>query len=101
VISKVQSTQTPRNRDTIVLHFHGTLIDGSVFESSIKSGKPLKAKLGELIPGWREGIKKMSPGDKYRFFIPSYLAYGSKKIDNIPPHSALIFDIELLSIHPK
>lgn len=88
----------PSATDTVSVHYHGTLIDGTVFDSSVERGEPLSIPLNGVIPGWTEGLQLMNVGDKYRFFIPSNLAYGESGADPIPPNSALIFEVELLGI---
>lgn len=101
ILSKGDSDQNPRSRDTIQLHYHGTFTDGVIFDSSLLRGDPLEIKLFDVIPGWTEGLKLMSPGDKYRFYIPSKLAYGSSDTGIIPAYSTLVFDIELLALLDK
>jgi FKBP-type peptidyl-prolyl cis-trans isomerase len=80
------------------VHYHGTLIDGTVFDSSVERGTPISFPLSGVIPGWTEGLQLMKVGDKYRFFIPSELAYGEAGAGPIPPNSTLIFEVELLGI---
>jgi FKBP-type peptidyl-prolyl cis-trans isomerase len=89
----------PLATDEVEVHYHGTMIDGSVFDSSVDRGEPISFPLDGVIPGWTEGLQLMKVGDKYRFFIPSDLAYGAAGAGPIPPYSALIFDVELLSIN--
>lgn len=101
VLRKGESDQTPRPKDVIEIHYHGTLIDGTVFDSSLMRGETIDIRLWEVIPGWAEGIKLMSPGDKYRFYIPSNLAYGSKGNGAIPGHAVLIVEIELVTLKEK
>lgn len=79
------STEKVRGKHTIELHYHGTLWDGTVFDSSIERGQAINVRLWDVIPGWSEGLKLMSPGDKYRFYIPSRLAYGSEGTKTVPP----------------
>jgi FKBP-type peptidyl-prolyl cis-trans isomerase len=88
----------PTAEDTVNVHYHGTLIDGTVFDSSVERGTPITFPLNGVIPGWTEGLQLMKVGDKYRFFIPSELAYGEAGAGPIPPNSTLIFDVELLGI---
>jgi len=79
--------------------YEGQLIDGTVFDSSYKRGQPVTFPLNRVIKGWTEGLQLMSVGSKYRFFLPSKLAYGASAPGNkIGPNSTLIFDVELLSI---
>ena len=81
-------------------HYHGTLIDGTVFDSSVDRGQPATFGVNQVIKGWQEGIPLMSVGAKYRFFIPQDLAYGLRSpSSSIPGGSALIFEVELLEIN--
>ncbi len=88
----------PTLKDVVKVHYHGTLIDGKVFDSSVDAGKPISFPLTNLIKGWQEGIPFMAVGAKYRFFIPADLAYGDNAPPSIGPSQTLIFDIELLEI---
>ena len=81
------------------MHYHGTLTNGSVFDSSVKRGEPISFGLNQVIPGWTEGVQLMSVGDKYRFHIPANLAYGNRNVGTIPAGSVLVFDVELLGIN--
>ena len=94
------SAAKPDAADTVSVHYHGTLIDGTVFDSSVERGEPISFPLNGVIPGWTEGLQLMNVGDKYRFFIPSDLAYGEAGAGPIPPNSTLIFEVELLGIEP-
>ncbi|HPQ22440.1 MAG TPA: FKBP-type peptidyl-prolyl cis-trans isomerase, partial [Saprospiraceae bacterium] len=99
VISKGDGTVSPLPTDKVLTHYHGTLIDGTVFDSSVDRGEPISFGLNQVIKGWTEGLQLMHEGDKFRFFIPSNLAYGERGAGNvIPPGAALIFDVELLKI---
>ena len=80
------------------MHYHGTLIDGTVFDSSVDRDKSISFKLSQVIAGWTEGVQLMVEGDKYRFYIPSNLAYGKSSAGAIPAGSLLIFEVELLAI---
>ncbi|MBU0763315.1 MAG: FKBP-type peptidyl-prolyl cis-trans isomerase [Bacteroidetes bacterium] len=86
----------PKPTDNITAHYHGTLIDGTVFDSSLDRD-PLTIQLGQLIPGWIEAIQLMSPGAKWRLFVPYEMAYGEANKGVIKPYSALIFEVELIS----
>jgi len=89
----------PKVTDKVKVNYEGKLIDGTVFDSSYKRGQPVTFPLNQVIKGWTEGLQLMPVGSKYRFFLPSELAYGSNAPGNkIGPNSALIFDVELLSI---
>ena len=95
------SSLHPNLSDTITADFHGTLIDGSVFWSSIEIGEPLTIQLSQLIPGCQKIISLMQEGDFWRVFIHPDLAYGKEGRPTIPPYSVLIFDITLHSIQQK
>lgn len=84
--------------DKVRVHYHGTLEDGTVFDSSIKRGTPLTFPLNRVIKGWQEGLQLMNPGSIYELYIPSKLGYGSRGAGKIPPFSNLIFRVELLEI---
>ncbi|MDR0387943.1 MAG: FKBP-type peptidyl-prolyl cis-trans isomerase [Treponema sp.] len=88
----------PVAEDTVEVHYEGTLLDGTVFDSSYERGEPVKFPLNQVIRGWIEGIPLMTVGSTYRFVIPAALAYGEQGNNSIPPNSALIFKVELLSI---
>lgn len=89
----------PKVTDTIRCHYHGTLIDGTVFDSSVQRGEPISFGVGQVIKGWTEALQLMPVGSKWRLFIPSELAYGSQGAGaSIEPNSTLIFDVELLGI---
>ncbi|ABE54177.1 peptidylprolyl isomerase, FKBP-type [Shewanella denitrificans OS217] len=94
-----QEAIKPKASDTVTVHYHGTLIDGTVFDSSVERGEPIAFPLNQVIAGWTEGLQLMSVGDKYRFFIPSTLAYGNRSTGKITGGSVLIFDVELLKIN--
>ncbi|MEE9412081.1 MAG: FKBP-type peptidyl-prolyl cis-trans isomerase, partial [Methylococcales bacterium] len=89
----------PKAIDTVSVHYVGTLLDGTEFDSSVKRGKPATFPLNRVIPGWTEGVQLMNKGSKYRFVIPSDLAYGTRGAgSNIGPDETLIFEVELLDI---
>lgn len=89
----------PKESDTVRCHYEGRLIDGTVFDSSYRRNQPAEFPVSQVIPGWVEALQLMSVGSKWRLFIPSDLAYGEHGAgDVIRPHSALIFDVELLQI---
>jgi peptidylprolyl isomerase len=88
----------PSSQSKVNVHYHGTLLDGSVFDSSVDRNSPISFGLQQVIKGWTEGLQLMSEGDKYTFYIPHQLAYGEKRVGSIPPASLLIFEVELLKI---
>ena len=91
--------QKPKATDTVRVHYEGTLIDGTVFDSSYRRGESITFPLNGVIAGWTEGLQLMSVGSKYKFFIPYQLAYGDRGAgQSIPPYAALIFTVELLGI---
>ena len=91
--------QKPKATDTVRVHYEGTLIDGTVFDSSYRRGESITFPLNGVIKGWTEGLQLMSIGSKYKFFIPYQLAYGELGAGaSIPPYAALIFTVELLGI---
>ncbi len=93
------SAPSPKATDTVQVHYEGTLIDGKVFDSSLRSGQPASFRVDGVIPGWTEALQLMHVGDKWRIFVPSELAYGTRGAgDAIGPHAVLIFDVELLGI---
>lgn len=92
--------ERPAAFNTVTCHYHGTLIDGTVFDSSVQRGQPAKFPLNMVIKGWTEGLQLMPVGSKYRFFIPSHLGYGERQVSaTIAPNSTLIFEVELLGIN--
>jgi len=89
----------PNASNNVTCHYHGTLINGTVFDSSVNRGQPATFPLNMVIKGWTEGLQYMSVGSKYRFFIPPHLGYGDRQVGaHIGPNSTLIFDVELLAI---
>jgi len=88
----------PSAQDTVRVHYHGTLIDGSVFDSSYDRGQPAEFPVGGVIAGWVEALQLMNAGSKWRLYVPSELAYGAQGAGSIAPHSVLIFDVELLAV---
>lgn len=92
-------TVHPNAKTKVLAHYHGTLIDGTVFDSSVERGQPLEFGLNQVIRGWTEGLQLMVEGEKARLFIPSNLAYGNRPAGSIPAGSVLIFDVELLAIN--
>jgi len=88
----------PDNNDKVTVHYHGTTIDGVVFDSSVDRGKPATFGLNQVIPGWTEGLQLMTEGSKYTFYIPQALAYGSRAQGKIEAFSTLIFEVELIKV---
>jgi FKBP-type peptidyl-prolyl cis-trans isomerase FklB len=90
----------PLEFNKVTCHYHGTLIDGTIFDSSVQRGQPASFPLNMVIKGWTEGLQLMHTGSKYRFFIPPHLGYGDRQVGpTIGPNSTLIFDVELLGIN--
>ena len=92
--------KSPKATDTVLVHYAGTLINGTEFDSSYKRKEPISFPLNGVIAGWTEGVQLMSEGAKFRFFIPSKLAYGARGAGGvIGPNQALIFEVELLKVN--
>lgn len=99
LVLKSGTGKTPSKKDTVKVHYHGTLIDGTVFDSSVERGEPISFPVEGVIPGWTEALQLMKEGDKWKIFIPSKLAYGERGAgEKIGPNSALVFEVELLAI---
>lgn len=98
ILAEGDGSVHPKASDTVTVHYHGTLIDGTVFDSSVERGEPIAFPLNRVIKGWTEGVQLMVEGEKTRFFIPSSLAYGNRSAGKIPGGSVLVFDVELISI---
>lgn len=102
IIEKEGDGVQPIATDEVTVHYIGKFVDGTVFDSSVSRGEPATFPLNQVIKGWTEGVQLMKEGSKYVFFIPSDLAYGSQGVPNaIPPHSTLIFEIELIKVNKK
>ena len=98
-ILKQGNGRKPKATDQVECHYHGTLIDGTVFDSSVQRGTPATFGVNQVIQGWVEALQLMPEGSKWRLFIPSHLAYGEQGAGkSIGPNSALVFDVEILSI---
>lgn len=93
------SGTSPHSTSTVQVHYRGTFLDGQEFDSSYKRNQPAEFPLNRVIRGWTEGLQLMNPGSKYRFVVPSELAYGEGGNQGIPGNSTLIFDVELLSVN--
>lgn len=99
-VIKMGTGDKPKAEDNVTVHYHGTLIDGTVFDSSVDRGEPASFGLNQVIPGWTEGVQLMNPGSKYKFYIPYNLAYGEQGAGGIiKPYSTLIFEVELITIN--
>ncbi|WMC11038.1 FKBP-type peptidyl-prolyl cis-trans isomerase [Oceanimonas pelagia] len=99
VLKAGTGTVHPKASDKVTVHYHGTLLDGSVFDSSVERGETIQFGLNQVIKGWTEGLQLMVEGEKTRFFIPARLAYGNRAVGKIPPGSVLIFEVELFRIN--
>jgi FKBP-type peptidyl-prolyl cis-trans isomerase FklB len=99
VVSEGTGAQPDAN-DKVTVHYHGTTIDGKVFDSSVERGQPASFGLNQVIPGWTEGLQLMKKGAKYTFYIPQNLAYGARATGPIEAYSTLIFDVELIEVEP-
>lgn len=97
VLVKGEGEEHPKASTKVTVHYHGTLLNGTVFDSSVDRGQTISFGLNQVISGWTEGVQLMVIGDKTRFFIPSHLAYGNQAAGKIKPGSTLIFEIELIS----
>ena len=97
-VLKMGKGKKPAATDRVKVHYHGTLIDGTVFDSSVDRGEPIVFGLNQVIAGWTEGVQLMPVGSKFRFYIPQNLGYGERAAGSIPPYSTLIFEVELLGI---
>lgn len=102
VVEKEGDGAQPSASDEVTVHYTGKLLNGTVFDRSVNRGEPATFPLNRVIPGWTEGVQLMREGAKYTFFIPSDLAYGAGGVPNvIPPHSTLIFEVELIKVNKK
>ncbi|MEI6062495.1 MAG: FKBP-type peptidyl-prolyl cis-trans isomerase [Bacteroidota bacterium] len=100
-VIKEGTGESPDDNDMVSVHYTGTLIDGTKFDSSRDRGEPIEFPVNGVIPGWTEALKIMKPGAQYMLYIPAKLAYGDKATGPIPAGSTLIFDVELLELEKK
>ncbi len=101
-VIKSGSGATPKATDSVKVHYHGTLTDGKVFDSSVERGEPVSFPVNGVIPGWTEALQLMKEGDKWQLVIPSKLAYGERGAGgDIGPNSVLVFDVELLAVEKE
>lgn len=98
ILQKGDGNDHPSASSMVNVHYHGMLLDGTVFDSSVDRGEPISFPLNQVIRGWTEGVQLMVVGDKFRFFIPAELAYGNRATGKIKPGALLIFEVELLEI---
>ncbi|TYP98246.1 FKBP-type peptidyl-prolyl cis-trans isomerase FklB [Tenacibaculum adriaticum] len=99
IVLKEGKGASPKATDKVKVHYHGTLLDGTVFDSSVDRKEPAEFGVSQVIKGWTEGLQLMNPGAKYKFFIPQDLAYGAQQRGaQIKPFSALVFEVELLEV---
>ncbi len=98
VLQQGEGTEHPTANSKVKVHYHGSLLDGIVFDSSVNRGEPISFGLNQVISGWTEGVQLMVVGDKFKFFIPAELGYGNRAAGKIAPGSLLIFEVELLEI---
>jgi len=101
ILTSSDNNASPLADDEVEVHYHGTLINGEVFDSSVDRGEPSKFKVNQVISGWTEALQLMTVGDKWKLFIPSDLAYGETGNNSIGPNETLIFEVELINITPK
>ena len=100
IVMKKGNGPMPKRSDRVSVHYHGTLIDGTVFDSSVDRGKPSEFGVGQVVQGWIEGLQLMNVGSKYKFFVPQELGYGATPRPGgaIKPFMTLVFEVELLEI---
>lgn len=98
---KAGNGKKPTATDKVKVHYVGKLINGKVFDSSVERGEPITFALNQVIAGWTEGLQLMDEGSRYILYIPHNLAYGERKVGDIPAGSLLVFEVELLEINPK
>jgi FKBP-type peptidyl-prolyl cis-trans isomerase FklB len=89
---------SPKASDVVRTHYHGTFLNGDVFDSSVQRGEPAEFAVNRVIPGWTEALQQMKVGSKWQLFVPAELAYGESGFGDIPPNKTLVFEVELLGI---
>jgi FKBP-type peptidyl-prolyl cis-trans isomerase FklB len=89
----------PKETDSVTVHYHGTLIDGTVFDSSVDRGQPITYPLNGFVKGWQEALQMMKVGSKWKLFVPPTLGYGERGSGKVPPNATMIFEMELISIN--
>ncbi len=97
-VLKEGAGEKPGPKDRVLVHYHGTMIDGTVFDSSVERGQPITLGVGQVIMGWQEALQLMPVGSKWELYIPQELGYGGRQAGKIKPYSTLIFQVELLEI---
>jgi FKBP-type peptidyl-prolyl cis-trans isomerase len=100
-VIKTGNGKMPNDSDMVKVHYHGTLTNGKVFDSSVDRGEPAEFPVGGVIPGWTEALKLMTVGSKWKIYLPASLGYGERAPQEIGPNKVLIFEVELLEILPK
>lgn len=90
--------KTPGLTSSVVTHYHGTFVDGEVFDSSVERDQPAEFPVNRVIAGWTQALQMMKEGDKWRLVVPPHLAYGERGTRGIPPNSVLVFEVELLTV---
>lgn len=98
VLQEGKEGPSPKLNESVTVQYRGTLIDGTEFDSSLRRGEPTTLNVNGVIPGWTEALQRMKVGSKWQIFVPAGLAYGERRFGRIPPNSALIFELELVSI---
>jgi peptidylprolyl isomerase len=98
ILQKGEGSEHPSASTKVKVHYHGTLLDGTIFDSSVERNEPISFPLNQVIKGWTEGVQLMVVGDKFKFFIPSELGYANKATGKITSGSLLIFEVALLGI---
>jgi len=98
LVMKEGTGPMPKETDSVTVHYHGTLIDGTVFDSSVDRGQPITYPLNGFVKGWQEALKMMEVGSKWKLFVPPSLGYGDHGSGKVPPNATMIFEMELIAI---